>query len=156
MRAVAEQLTPVTLELGGKGANIVFPDADLGWCAKAICFGIYMNAGQMCWAGSRLIVHQDVAEDLVDRIAAYVGGWTIGPGMSEGVRMGSLVHKDHRAEVLGRLWSAAWPTVGVFTLVGQPWAGTWNKERSWRRRSSRTSAPATRSSGRNCSDLCSP
>lgn len=103
MRAAAEQLTPVTLELGGKGANIVFPDADLGWCAKAICFGIYMNAGQMCWAGSRLIVHQDVAEDLVDRIAAYVGGWTIGPGMSEGVRMGSLVHKDHRAEVLAAL-----------------------------------------------------
>ena len=95
---------PGHVELGGKGANIVFPDADLGWCAKAICFGIYMNAGQMCWAGSRLIVHQDVAEDLVDRIAAMGVGRS--DGMSEGVRMGSLVHKDHRAEVLGALSAA--------------------------------------------------
>ena len=60
MAKASEQLTPVTLELGGKGANVVFPDANLRYAAKAICFGIFMNAGQMCWAGSRLLVHEDV------------------------------------------------------------------------------------------------
>ena len=103
MAKAAENLTPVTLELGGKGANVVFSDANLRYCAKAICFGIYMNAGQMCWAGSRLIVHEDVASELVENIKAEVGKWTIGPGMSEGVRIGSLVSKSHRQSVLDLL-----------------------------------------------------
>ncbi|MGB0265815.1 MAG: aldehyde dehydrogenase family protein, partial [Candidatus Poseidoniaceae archaeon] len=103
MAKASEQLTPVTLELGGKGANVVFPDANLKYCAKAICFGIFMNAGQMCWAGSRLIVHEDVHDELVDAVVAEVAKWKIGPGMSEGVRIGSLVHTDHRADVLRML-----------------------------------------------------
>ena len=103
MAKASEQLTPVTLELGGKGANVVFPDANLKYCAKAICFGIFMNAGQMCWAGSRLIVHEDIHDELVDAVVAEVAKWKIGPGMSEGVRIGSLVHTDHRADVLRML-----------------------------------------------------
>ncbi|DAC39373.1 MAG TPA: aldehyde dehydrogenase, partial [Candidatus Poseidoniales archaeon] len=92
MAKASQNLTPVTLELGGKGANIVFPDANLKYCAKAICFGIFMNAGQMCWAGSRLIVHEDVHDELVDAIVAEISKWPVGPGMEEGVRMGSMVH----------------------------------------------------------------
>ena len=103
MAKASERLTPVTLELGGKGANIVFPDANLKFCAKAICFGIFMNAGQMCWAGSRLIVHEDIHDELVEAVVAEVAKWQIGPGMSEGVRIGSLVHVDHRADVLSML-----------------------------------------------------
>ncbi|MEC8142806.1 MAG: aldehyde dehydrogenase family protein, partial [Candidatus Thermoplasmatota archaeon] len=103
MAKASEQLTPVTLELGGKGANVVFPDANLKYCAKAICFGIFMNAGQMCWAGSRLIVHEDIHDELVNAVVEEVGKWKIGPGMSEGVRIGSLVHTDHRADILRML-----------------------------------------------------
>ena len=103
MAKASENLTPVTLELGGKGANIVFPDANLAHCAKAICFGIFMNAGQMCWAGSRLIVHEDVHDQLVDAIVAEVSKWPVGPGMEEGVRMGSMVHTSHRDDVLAML-----------------------------------------------------
>ena len=103
MAKASENLTPVTLELGGKGANIIFPDANLRYAAKAICFGIFMNAGQMCWAGSRLIVHEDIHDELVDAVVAEVGKWKVGPGMSEGVRIGSLVHESHRAEVLEKL-----------------------------------------------------
>ena len=103
MAKASEQLTPVTLELGGKGANVVFPDANLRYCAKAICFGIFMNAGQMCWAGSRLIVHEDIHDELVNAVVEEVGKWKIGPGMSEGVRIGSLVHTDHRADILRML-----------------------------------------------------
>ena len=103
MAKASEQLTPVTLELGGKGANIVFSDANLRYAAKAICFGIFMNAGQMCWAGSRLLVHEDVHDDLVEAVCTEVSKWPVGPGMEEGVRMGSLVHERHRAEVLEKL-----------------------------------------------------
>tara|TARA_B100000965_G_scaffold394266_1_gene406203 strand:+ start:441 stop:1877 length:1437 start_codon:yes stop_codon:yes gene_type:complete len=103
MAKASENLTPVTLELGGKGANIVFPDANLKYAAKAICFGIFMNAGQMCWAGSRLLVHEDIHDELVEAVVAEVGKWKVGPGMAEGVRIGSLVHESHRAEVLEKL-----------------------------------------------------
>jgi aldehyde dehydrogenase (NAD+) len=103
MAKASENLTPVTLELGGKGANIVFPDANLRYAAKAICFGIFMNAGQMCWAGSRLLVHQDIHDELVKAVCDEVSKWPVGPGMEEGIRMGSLVHERHRAEVLEKL-----------------------------------------------------
>ncbi|MDB2618550.1 aldehyde dehydrogenase family protein, partial [bacterium] len=83
--------------------NIIFPDANLRYAAKAICFGIFMNAGQMCWAGSRLIVHEDVHDELVDAVVAEVGKWKVGPGMEEGVRIGSLVHQSHREEVMEKL-----------------------------------------------------
>ncbi len=103
MAKASENLTPVTLELGGKGANVVFSDANIKYCAKAVCFGIFMNAGQMCWAGSRLIVHEDIHDTLVEAIIAEVAKWPIGPGMSEGVRIGSLVHTTHREDVLNLL-----------------------------------------------------
>ncbi len=103
MAKASENLTPVTLELGGKGANIVFPDANLRYAAKAICFGIFMNAGQMCWAGSRLIVHEDIHDELVEAVVTEVSKWKVGPGMEEGVRIGSLVHENHRTEVLEKL-----------------------------------------------------
>ena len=105
MSKASENLTPVTLELGGKGANIVFPDANLKYAAKAICFGIFMNAGQMCWAGSRLLVHEDVHDQLVEAVVAEVAKWKVGPGLEEGVRIGSLVHETHRQEVLEKLSS---------------------------------------------------
>ena len=103
MSKASENLTPVTLELGGKGANIVFPDANLKYAAKAICFGIFMNAGQMCWAGSRLLVHEEVHDQLVEAVVAEVAKWKVGPGLEEGVRIGSLVHETHRQEVLEKL-----------------------------------------------------
>jgi aldehyde dehydrogenase (NAD+) len=103
MQRAAENLTPVTLELGGKGANVVFADANLRYCAKAVCFGIFMNAGQMCWAGSRLIVHEDVADELIENIVNEIKKWPVGPGLSDGVRIGSLVSKSHRQSVLDLL-----------------------------------------------------
>lgn len=103
MKKAAENLIPVALELGGKGCNVVFPDANLKYCAKAVCFGIYMNAGQMCWAGSRLIVHEDVVEDLLNLITEEISKWKVGPGMAEGVRIGSMVSKEHRQSVLDML-----------------------------------------------------
>ncbi len=100
MRSAAENLNPVTLELGGKGANIVMPDANLRAAAKGICFGIYMNAGQMCWAGSRLLAHEDIHDDLVTAVAEEAQKWKIGPGLEDGVRIGSMVSQGQRESVL--------------------------------------------------------
>ncbi len=101
MRAAADHVAPLALELGGKGANIVFPDADLKRAAKGVCFGIFMNAGQMCWAGSRLLVHEDIHDQVVDAVAAEAAKWKIGPGQQEGVRVGSLISQEQRARVQG-------------------------------------------------------
>ena len=101
MKAAASNVTPVTLELGGKGAHIVLPDADLKKAAKGICFGIFMNAGQMCWAGSRLLAHESIHDALVEAIKAEAVGWKIGPGTQDGVRIGSMVSPGQRKAVLG-------------------------------------------------------
>lgn len=101
MRSAAANVTPVTLELGGKGANIVFPDADLKKAAKSVCFGIFMNAGQMCWAGSRLLVHESVHKQFVEAVKTEAAGWKVGPGTEEGVRVGSMVSQGQRKSVLG-------------------------------------------------------
>jgi aldehyde dehydrogenase (NAD+) len=107
MKAAADNVTPVTLELGGKGAHIVLPDADLKKAAKGICFGIFMNAGQMCWAGSRLLVHESVHDALVEAVRAEAASWKVGPGAEEGVRVGSMVSQGQRASVLGLVQKGA-------------------------------------------------
>ncbi len=62
-----------------------------------------MNGGQMCGGGSRLIDHEDVDDELVDGVVGEVGKWKVGRGMEEGVRIGSLVHQNHRDEVMEKL-----------------------------------------------------
>ena len=64
------QLKKVSLELGGKNPQVVFPDADLDGAVDAIVFGIYFNAGECCNSGSRIIVHEDVAEEVAERVVA--------------------------------------------------------------------------------------
>ena len=68
--AAAEHLAQVTLELGGKSPQIVFPDADLDAAANGVIAGVFAATGQTCMAGSRLIVHDDVHDELVERVAA--------------------------------------------------------------------------------------
>jgi len=101
MKSAAANVTPVTLELGGKGANIIFPDADLKKAAKGVCFGIFMNAGQMCWAGSRLLVHESIQKPFLEAVKAEAASWKVGPGTEEGVRVGSMVSQGQRKSVLG-------------------------------------------------------
>ncbi len=68
--AAQSNLKRTYLELGGKGANIVFPDADLEKAAATIAWAVTYNAGQMCTAGSRLLVHQSVKDEVLDRVLA--------------------------------------------------------------------------------------
>jgi aldehyde dehydrogenase (NAD+) len=97
----ARHLVPATLELGGKGPVVVFGDADVDRVAKAIGYGIFGNAGQMCWAASRLIVHESLRAPLVERVRAIAEALKLGPGVEDGVEMGPLVSKEHAERVLG-------------------------------------------------------
>jgi aldehyde dehydrogenase (NAD+) len=94
-----DKLVPVSLELGGKCPNIVFEDAELDKALKGVMFGAFMNAGQMCWAGSRLLVQESIADDFLDKLAGAIENTPVGPGTDEDSQMGPLIDADHKAEV---------------------------------------------------------
>ncbi|MHB8351457.1 MAG: aldehyde dehydrogenase family protein [Thermoplasmata archaeon] len=100
------QRLPMTLELGGKGPVLVFPDADLDRAARSIGWGIFGNAGQMCWAGSRLLVAASVREPLLERLRLAAEKLKVGPGTAAGVEMGPLVSPEQKERVLGYITEA--------------------------------------------------
>ncbi len=83
MRAAADRIVPVTLELGGKSPNIVFSDADLEAAAHGAWIAINTNAGQICSSGSRLLVHESVGDELVERLVDLNSKATLGPGIDD-------------------------------------------------------------------------
>jgi gamma-glutamyl-gamma-aminobutyraldehyde dehydrogenase len=78
------------LELGGKGANIVFPDADLDKAAATAAWAVTYNAGQMCTAGSRLVVHESVKDEVVGRILEAMTGLQPGDPLDDETPMGAI------------------------------------------------------------------
>ena len=100
LKVAAQKIVPVTLELGGKSPNVVFPDANLDKAVKGAAFGIFMNAGQMCWAGSRLLVHESIHDRFVADLVKFASGWKLGSGLDKDTRMGPLVSKAHLDNVL--------------------------------------------------------
>jgi len=100
MAACAKNLTPVHLELGGKSPHIVFADADLDKAVPAIVRGITTNSGQLCVAGSRVVVERSVQAELVERLAKEFGEVGVGR-WDEPVQMGPLVNARQRERVLG-------------------------------------------------------
>jgi acyl-CoA reductase-like NAD-dependent aldehyde dehydrogenase len=100
LQMAAKHVTPVTLELGGKNPNIVFADADLDRAVKSVLFGAFQNAGQMCWAGSRLLVHESVHADFVRKVADRAARMKLGPGLKEDSQMGPVVSREQEKSVL--------------------------------------------------------
>jgi acyl-CoA reductase-like NAD-dependent aldehyde dehydrogenase len=96
----AGNLKQVHLELGGKGANIVFPDADLPAAVGGTAFGIFHNQGQACIAASRLIVHHDVADEFLTRLIALARSIKLGDPKDPATEMGPLTSPGHRDRVL--------------------------------------------------------
>ncbi len=96
--AAAKRLIPVTLELGGKSADIIFGDADLDAAAKGAWLAININTGQICSAGSRLFVHRSVHDEVVTRLVSLNAGLRIGPGASDEF-MGPLASAEHKQKV---------------------------------------------------------
>ncbi|GAB2817266.1 aldehyde dehydrogenase family protein [Alpinimonas psychrophila] len=95
MAGCADQIKRVTLELGGKSANIIFADADLEKAAAAAPYGVFENAGQDCCARSRILVHRNVYEKFMELLEPAVKGVKVGDPNDEATEMGPLVSKTH-------------------------------------------------------------
>jgi acyl-CoA reductase-like NAD-dependent aldehyde dehydrogenase len=98
-RAAAGHLAPVTLELGGKSANIVFPDADLEAAANGLIAGIFAAAGQTCIAGSRALIHADVYEEVVARVADRAARIKMGDPKEPETEMGPICFPGQLAKI---------------------------------------------------------
>ncbi|MCR8926230.1 aldehyde dehydrogenase [Priestia megaterium] len=95
MRNAAENLIPVSLELGGKSANIVFEDADLDEAVKGSIEAIYRNQGEICLAGSRLLVQASIYKQFLEKFTAEIRNIKVGDPLSEETNMGALVSQSH-------------------------------------------------------------
>lgn len=100
VEASAGNLKRLQLELGGKGANIVFDDADIAAAVNGSAFAIFHNQGQACIAGSRLIVQESVFDEFVERFVALASSIKIGDPLSSATEMGPLTSAQHRDRVL--------------------------------------------------------
>lgn len=104
--AAAQNVVPCVLELGGKSAAIVHADADLDAFENDIRWGIYFNAGQVCSAMSRVIVHESRHDELVERAEKVAKSLCVGPGIARiefGANMGSMVSDGQRDRALGMI-----------------------------------------------------
>jgi acyl-CoA reductase-like NAD-dependent aldehyde dehydrogenase len=98
-------LKRVTLELGGKSANIILPDADLEKAIKGSFQGIYFNTGQACDAGSRLYVHRDQFDEVVSGLAERAEKARVGPGLDPKTQFGPVVSKEQHERVMSYIQS---------------------------------------------------
>ncbi|WP_214467890.1 aldehyde dehydrogenase family protein [Microbacterium flavescens] len=95
----ARNLKPVTLELGGKSANIVFDDADLELAAASAPGAVFDNAGQDCCARSRILVQRSVYDRFLELLEPAVAEWKVGDPALESTQMGPLISASHRSTV---------------------------------------------------------
>jgi len=94
MRAAADRVAPVTLELGGKSPFIVFPDADLDKVVRAVADGIFYSTGEICDAFSRALVHESVAEEFTERFVEAAESYVLGDPLDEETTMGPLTSRS--------------------------------------------------------------
>jgi aldehyde dehydrogenase (NAD+) len=100
METAAGNLTPLALELGGKSPNIVFPDADLSAAATSACFGTAVLAGQGCALPTRLYVHDDVYDEVVERLVAALGSLAVGDPLDPSTFVGPVVTEAAMERIL--------------------------------------------------------
>ena len=101
VQASAGNLKKVQLELGGKGANIVFDDANLLAAVNGSAWAIFHNQGQACIAGSRLVLHERIADEFLDKFTALARSIRLGNPLDATTEMGPLTSALHRDRVLG-------------------------------------------------------
>src|SRR5690606_32307416 len=89
----ASRFARFTLELGGKSANIVFPDADMKQAEAGLLAGIFAAAGQTCVAGSRALVHRKIRDDVLEVLSKRAAGIRIGDPLEPGTQMGPVASK---------------------------------------------------------------
>jgi acyl-CoA reductase-like NAD-dependent aldehyde dehydrogenase len=102
LAAAADRIVPVSLELGGKNPQIVFPDADEDWVADGVILGMrFARQGQSCTAGSRLFVHQDIFDSFIERFTTKLRQLTVGDPLDEASDIGAIVNRKQFDKVCG-------------------------------------------------------
>lgn len=120
LRAAADRVARVELELGGKSPQLVFPDADLDAAVAGIRLGLFKNAGQDCCAGSRILVHSAVHDELVQRLVATAEREQLGDPFTTGTTMGPLISPRQRDRVDGYVRGAIEQGARLVTTQGSP------------------------------------
>ena len=148
MAAAAATLKKVSMELGGKNPQVIFPDADMDAALDAATFGAYFNAGECCNAGSRLLLHADIAAGFLAELAERARSVPVGDPLDEATRVGALISPDHLGKVETHVRAARGAGAKVRT-GGERLA---SNGCSWRPPSSKASRRRWRSPARKCSD----
>lgn len=99
MRAASTNVKKMALELGGKNPNIVFADSDLDIALDRALDGVFFHAGQICSAGSRLMLEASIHDRFVERLKSRMAKIRLGDGMADGTQMGPLISAEHQAKV---------------------------------------------------------
>jgi betaine-aldehyde dehydrogenase len=105
----------LSMELGGKAASIVFPDADLDAAAEGVLFGVLFNTGECCVSGARLLVHEAIADQFLATLVERARSVVIGPPLDESAEIGALIHEQHLGEVLEKVETARRQGASVLT-----------------------------------------
>jgi betaine-aldehyde dehydrogenase len=100
MRTAADNMKKISLELGGKSPNIIFADADFETAIDYALFGIYAGSGQVCSAGSRILVEEKIYDKFVNSFVERAQQINVGPGDHPESEMGPLVSQEHMEKVL--------------------------------------------------------
>src|SRR5207245_11588423 len=99
MRAAADTLKKVSLELGGKSPNIFFADADFEAAVDGALFGVFINQGEVCSAGSRVLVQRPIYKKMLDAMVEKAKRIRLGPGIERETKMGPLVSREQLERV---------------------------------------------------------
>ncbi|MEM8765169.1 MAG: aldehyde dehydrogenase family protein [Bacteroidota bacterium] len=105
--ASQSNLKKISLELGGKNPQIVFPDCDLDAAVDAVVFGVYFNMGECCNSGSRLLVHESIGEEFTRRVIALSKKVKVGNPLDETTKVGAIISKEQLDKVLGYVEDSA-------------------------------------------------
>lgn len=98
-------LKKVSLELGGKNPQIIFHDADMDAVIDAVVFGVYFNMGECCNSGSRVLIHEDVAEGFIDKVIAHSKKVKVGDPLDPTVKVGAIINGMQADKILGYIES---------------------------------------------------
>lgn len=98
--ASRHNLKKVSLELGGKNPQIVFPDAPMDAVIDAVVFGVYFNMGECCNSGSRVLVHEDIANDFIAKVIEYSKKIKVGDPLDSNVKVGAIINEDQMVKIL--------------------------------------------------------
>ncbi|WP_338894519.1 aldehyde dehydrogenase family protein [Streptomyces sp. TG1A-60] len=116
----ARHLKPAVLELGGKNAVIVLDDADVDYAVDAVTFSVFMNAGQICMSGDRILVHESLAEEFAQKFTAKIATLRAGDPNHPHTVVGPLVSADAARRIAALVKDAVAKGATVLTGGGQP------------------------------------